>query len=290
MKIAPNLFCAEWDCAKADTRLGNLLIFMKEIDVLAHQKGVEMVKLRVIGASDTQKRWMEVLFPCAATRCKVSWPAAVTTPDPGYDDASDVWPYNHDLPTSSWAGSTRWLQKAHMHGLDWPDFLNPYALPANCQHIAWSQAIAVHLKNVPGDVQSAANFEAWKSLFETAAKNSPEVTFLLIGDDAILHDLLDMENVVKAGRSLPDYFAVLAHAAAFFGMSSGFCNYAILARKPYRIWKHEGHHSEEMKHELTTDRGFSFAGNNQKFIIGADDEASLIEEFQDYLCEGEKER
>ena len=122
--------------------------------------------------------------------------------------------------------------------------------------------IAVHLKNVPGALpeESNAALPAWQRFIRLARSRA---AFMLVGDDPVPADIAELPNVMLArelfGADLVAHLAAIQRADAFMGMASGPCQAAIFGRKPYVIFKNPGHHPEQMKEELWSARGFSFA-------------------------------
>ncbi len=268
---------AHWDCVTADTKLGHLVMFVKEIGILA-QECEKKVKVIVYRANKEQQTWIKEVLNLLSVQ------SVILFSENAYEEGSVAawnWPGVAELggQLASWSGSTLWLQSAVIKYPNWPKFRSLMCIPYNCRDLDWSKSVAVHLKNHPSDVKSNANQDAWLSLFGAALADAPEYQFLLIGDDKFEAGTLP-ENVRPAGNTLGEYFSVLERSAAFMGMASGFCIYALLENKPCRVWKHATHHAKHMERELGESGRFAFAGNRQKFFRSEDAATSLKNEFK----------
>lgn len=254
---------AVWDTHTADNRLGSFFIFLQEINIHpALDKTVILVG---------SHKWLGLFESLLLKFLNSDIRILVNR-----DDFKSNWPSNEiAFNDCSYKGSMRAFNKLLMGKK-----LNAVPVNSAVPSFKLNGAIncAVHLKHNPTDSKSNAHFENWCAFFNRMLVKQKSVKFHLVGDDYFPEKLIKMPNVVKLSGSVIDYFLTVTTADAFIGMSSAFSVAAILGNKPYRIWKHPGHHEQEMKLELDCEGQFPFRCFNQRLLIELDSAESLISE------------
>lgn len=257
-----------WDFEQLDTRLGSLFIFIHELNCAEKSAGTIhffSVLPQHQGLIDACQRFSKhhIVVNDLST--------------------SDIPSLIHDqLPpsTTSRTGSMQWIGRLYAQGKR----VQPCANTSDCLSKNTDKTVvAVHLKNNPNDIQSNADHDAWLSAFVTLSKRYDSVKFVIVGDDDIPTAIALLDCVEKFQGSVGDYFSVVCEADAFIGMSSAFCAAAILGAKPYRVWKHIGHHTDIMARELNRENQFPFAIEGQKMCIAHDTVDNIVTETSNML-------
>jgi len=280
-----------WDLGYASTKLGFLIIFLEELlqesELNNHKVDLAFVK----GSGDMDLQFFSSLAAFLPVLGSVFFFDSNSQFQSWHDFSNrmyKVWPPTRNYEQCSYLGSLLTVQDQYTNSkcliplraggdiakysrLFLNDVLGDELLP-----------VVLHLKNNPLDPQSNANEESWSSLFEYARNNKLPVKFILVGDDEFHSSYSGYENVIRARNfsdSLSFYLSVIQYSFIFMGMSSGFCNMALLSNMPYLIWKHPDHHPEEMEREMHGG-SFLFANDEQKFFREKDTDDRLIEEFR----------
>lgn len=253
---------AYWDREICDSRLGNFFIFLHE--VLACQPRLEKVVLNKFD-SHRNSYLREMLLKYVPQITVEYQNSPLSTIE------ITQWLGQVDHKKMSYSGSMQWLQEIYS-GRSIPSLAGARNTPIHCQR----KVVAVHLKNNPIDPQSNANQRNWQKVFEKCHLLFSDTDFMLIGDDLYSQEILNLPNVNFNNSAVQDYFSQVINAHAFVGMSSAFCNAAILSDTPYCIWKHPDHHASEMEKELSSEGKFSFQQKNQYFIRSYDTYDSIL--------------
>ncbi len=147
-------------------------------------------------------------------------------------------------------------------------------------HAGNKKTVIVHLKQNALNTLSNAQLKEWKQFIQAVSDHFTNFHFIAIGNEKPT-DLLELPNFSWTGGEDICLDLTLIHEGdLFMGMSSGPCQMAMFNSKPYVIFKHPGHHTEEMKKEFSGRNHFSFNNNHQKFLIAKDDYACLLENFE----------
>jgi len=254
-----------WDFSSIDQRFGSFFIFLQELVWCSAKK--KIIYLR--NYNDDYRAYLNVLEQFKTLDMSVEInvePESVDWPPP-------------DVPLSDSAARGSFILFRQL--------LNrkaPMSIHLNNRRLARGSStngkiIAVHLKNSSVDIMSNANLSAWYSFFVYCSVHYSSFDFLLVGDDEVSANICSLPNVRRVKTSVADYFSFVCEADGFLGMASAFSAAAIMGNKPYRIWKHEGHHTKEMERELDEENQFPFHISNQKMIIGEDNYRNIKDEF-----------
>lgn len=275
-----------WDVNQADTRLGSFIIYLAELSLLREINNES--KLEVI----IQMRNQNLSLPYLTTLIQFlpevdSICFSKDFQKYNKDDLLFSWPENNQYEYTAYNGSTLAIQKfwkvtRKLIPLITPRNLEKRATEWLNKYVGNLKSIVVHLKNNKNDTQSNANQNEWSRFFNYCLENNIPVKFLLIGNEEYSSILNNFSNVIITkyyGGSLELDLALINRSFCFLGMSSGPCNMAILSNRPYLIWKHPGHHEEEMKKELQGEQRFIFSNESQKFMQDWDTSENLVREF-----------
>ncbi|WJG10596.1 hypothetical protein [Aliiglaciecola sp. LCG003] len=257
-----------WDFDSVDSRIGSLYIFIHELEY--YHRDIRTIAVK--NYRPAYEPMLNILKRFSSHNIAI---------DSERVESGLI----HDLiepERTSRRGSTRWIADLlGEFGGRYPHSNKRLLLKDKPEKII----ISVHLKNNQTDPQSNANQQNWHSFFSRWCETSPEVNFILVGDDSIEHRILSLSNVHAFEGQLADYFSVVCESDCFIGMSSAFCAAAILGGKPYRIWKHVGHHTREMALELDQQKQFPFRCKNQKLLTATDTLESVNQECREMLQE-----
>jgi hypothetical protein len=253
-----------WDFDSSDSRLGSLFIFIHELECNYSESAAILLK----HFHSKHEPFLSVLKRFSSHDIVMSADQPETIYDQLIHDSIDA-------SKTSRQGSMRLIADLYSKAERRSPNPNIKLLHQTKQ---FKFAISVHLKNNKLDVQSNADQTAWYCVFNLLCEIAPQIRFLLVGDDNVSQDIMDLDNVFIYSGQLADYYSVVCESDGFIGMSSAFCAAAILGHKPYRIWKHIGHHSTEMELELDSQKQFPFRCNNQKLLIATDSKDSVKQE------------
>jgi len=275
-----------WDLNKARTRLGSLLTFQEELLQLKELINADKIDLYFCCSRITEKKeFLTTISKLNPYLGLLNFIEDHREFDEGKNDY--VWPDSKNTSRTSYAESYLavqdfWNQTGKLFPLKSPGIIIKLAQDWLSSYAGKEIAISIHLKNNPRDQKSNANQEAWFEFMENCYQNNMPVEFVLIGNDNIDLKICSLPNVVVSkdhGGDLGLDMALIELSSAFMGMSSGPCNMAILSDKPYLIWKHPGHHKEEMAREFQGHNQFVFANEYQKFMQDWDTFENIQREF-----------
>lgn len=275
-----------WDLNKAKTGLGSLLIFQEEL--LQCKELINAYKIDLVFCYDeisTKK-----VFLATVSKLNPYLGALYFIEDCRQykKERNDfVWPNSENISHTSYAESYLavqdfWRKTGKLFNLKSPNKIKKTAEAWLIKYVGNNLPISVHLKNNPNERQSNANQEAWFGFMRYCDESNLPIRFVLIGNDKINSKICALPNVVVTknyGCDLELDLALIELSSAFMGMSSGPCNMAILSDKPYLIWKHPGHHKEEMEREFQGHKQFVFASEHQKFMQDWDTPKNIQREF-----------
>jgi hypothetical protein len=278
-----------WDCKKASFRMGSFLYFQEELLLLKTIKNVAGIEVYIISPDERLHfSYLPSICQCNPGIKAVSFLTDSSNLRTLKDNGRFIWPSVGAFENTSYCDSTLTVQKyweetGALIDLVPPDNVLERAAQWIKSRAPGRQIVAVHLKNNAQDIRSNANQKAWADFISRCEKKYPSVHFVLIGTDIVESNVVKRANVSTTSEcreSLEFDFSIIAKSVLFMGMSSGPCNFSIMSNRPYLIWKHPGHHTEEMKREFCGRNKFVFAKENQKFIIGLDTPGSLMQEFE----------
>jgi len=288
-----------WNTEFSLAKLGELLIFLAELQVQCFRVGATIVDLCLIDPTKSLKLEVgkqsgkDAWYPLQPSDVKASdIISAILTFDLIHNcylfdgsksfrlflevkSLSVVWPKQGELEDNYRYGTTIYLQRFYAEHKFIPYIRSQkkYLVRAeeilSC-HTGISREIIVHLKNNQAERgNSNANLETWFEFFHQCHKLYEDVKFILIGDESPGEKILHLPNIFFArhlGSSLATDLALIQIGRAFMGMSSGPCSVAILNNKPYVIYKNPDHHAKEMLIELSDKDHYSFSAPNQRFL------------------------
>ncbi|GGF52416.1 hypothetical protein [Alteromonas lipolytica] len=259
-----------WDVNQQDTRLGSVFLFIHELNCALDMPG----KIVLLNTNEKHQALISLFRRFSKHHIEVS--------DNPYAGLQTTQLLHNQIAESrtSRTGSMRYLDSLFTQGRR----INPLASPAYpLKKSAKDTVIAVHLKHHLTDTQSNANQACWYAAVSNLVALFDDVQFVLIGDDVIELPFTELPRVSRIQGSVADYFAVVCAADAFAGMSSAFCAAALVGDKPYRVWKHIGHHTEIMASELNQHQQFPFALDNQRMLIAWDETDLIVSEISAML-------
>ncbi|MBR9791084.1 MAG: hypothetical protein GYB58_04950 [Gammaproteobacteria bacterium] len=254
-----------WDVKQQDTRLGSVFLFIHELNCALDLPG----KIVLLNTTEKHQALISLSRRFSKHHIELS-----DNPDAGLQTARLLHNQIAESLTSR-TGSMRYLNSLFTQGKR----INPVASPDYpVKNTADDTVIAVHLKHHLIDTQSNANQACWYEAMLRLVALFEHVQFVLIGDDVIEQPFTEMPRVSRVQGSVADYFAVVCASDAFIGMSSAFCAAALVGDKPYRVWKHIGHHTDIMASELNQHQQFPFALDNQRMLIAWDETDLIVSE------------
>lgn len=134
--------------------------------------------------------------------------------------------------------------------------------------------VSLHLKNHPTNQMSNATFDGWDRFVGELYGENKNLFFIAIGNEKPKIKPKSNFHWTGGGSLLCD-LALIDLSHAFMGMSSGLCQVAMFGIKPYVIFKHPGHHTEEMKREFCGGETFPFCNAKQRFVIAHDNHETI---------------
>lgn len=282
----PKKLLAVWDESRSRFTVGRGLIFLEEINVLLNVHPVDHVT--ILWCSDRPIPDL-LRYPTWSGEI-LSFPSLAVAASSVQTDAYDViWGVEPPGVPCSYDESLLYLQRECGSQLPvlTPKPVWREAAEKSFARMGWrnKKIVALHLKNNSLHTLSNGQLKEWRSFIVNVSGKRPSCKFVVVGNERP-DSLLDLANVAwTEGADILLDMATIWSADAFMGMSSGFCQVAMFNIKPYAIFKHPGHHTEEMKREFEGRKSFSFINSKQHFLIAHDDAELLTQKFYDLMCE-----
>lgn len=253
-----------WDLAVEPPTLGGALVLRQEGERLAAGRGTHEAVVHLTGYDPVFRpdRLIKAVFKSSYLRFRITsepaatetWPAEEVRRETGFSYFSfsrlkQLCPTPQDAPRLAWDPAVMQRAKA---------VRSLYAGKLICLHLRYTRPFAVEESNADGS--------AWNPVLHGNARTGV-LDFLLLGDDEVPPGLRlgsGISRAVDQGIDLATQLALVTQADGFLGMASGLCTAANLSATPHVIFKHPGHHAEQMRREFGDSDHFPFATEKQR--------------------------